>query len=74
MTASSVHAHDSFARRHVGTDPDAQRHMLEVLGYESLDELLTAAVPSTILLDQAQGAGGAASGSTGSVEIGRAHV
>src|SRR5699024_8738327 len=31
------------------------------------DEMLTAAVPSTILLDQAQGAGGAASGSTGSV-------
>ena len=29
--------------------------------------MLTAAVPSTILLDQAQGAGGAASGNTGSV-------
>ena len=67
MTASSAHAHDSFVRRHVGTDPDAQRHMLEVLGFDSLDEMLTAAVPSTILLDQAQGAGGAASGSTGSV-------
>src|SRR5699024_7229310 len=53
MTASSAHAHDSFVRRHVGTDPDAQRHMLEVLGYESLDDLLTAAVPSTILLDAA---------------------
>src|SRR5699024_11200962 len=67
MTASSAHAHDSFVRRHVGTDPDAQRHMLEVLGFDSLDEMLTAAVPSTILLDQAQGAGGAASGNTGSV-------
>src|SRR5699024_10281719 len=44
------------------TDPDAQRHMLEVLGYESLDELLTAAVPSTILLDAAGGKG------TGSLE------
>ncbi|MGO2721598.1 MAG: glycine dehydrogenase (aminomethyl-transferring), partial [Brachybacterium tyrofermentans] len=51
MTASPVHAHDSFVRRHVGTDPDAQRRMLEVLGYETVDEMLTAAVPSTILLD-----------------------
>ena len=51
MTATPVHAHDSFVRRHVGTDPDAQRHMLEVLGYDSLDELLTAAVPRTILLE-----------------------
>src|SRR5690606_12512034 len=33
-------------------DPGAQRHMLEVLGYESLDEMLRAAVPSTILLDE----------------------
>ena len=36
MTASSVHAHDSFVRRHVGTDPDTQRHMLEVLGCDLL--------------------------------------
>ncbi|WP_394216053.1 aminomethyl-transferring glycine dehydrogenase [Brachybacterium vulturis] len=55
MTASSAHAHESFVRRHVGTDPDAQRHMLEVLGYESLDAMLTAAVPGTILLDQGTG-------------------
>ncbi|WP_299305544.1 aminomethyl-transferring glycine dehydrogenase [uncultured Brachybacterium sp.] len=55
MTASPAHAHDSFVRRHVGTDPDAQRHMLEVLGYDSLDEMLIAAVPSTILLDQSEG-------------------
>ncbi|MGO1900768.1 MAG: glycine dehydrogenase (aminomethyl-transferring), partial [Brachybacterium sp.] len=60
MTASPEHAHDSFVRRHVGTDPDTQRHMLEVLGYESLDEMLTAAVPHTILLDT-EGQGGAGS-------------
>src|SRR5690606_30787703 len=52
MTAPSAHAHDSFVRRHVGTDPDAQRQMLEVLGYESLDEMLEAAVPGTILLQR----------------------
>ncbi|ATG55180.1 glycine dehydrogenase (aminomethyl-transferring) [Brachybacterium ginsengisoli] len=61
MTASSAHAHDSFVRRHVGTDPDAQRHMLEVLGHESLDEMLAAAVPGTILLDDAEGARSVAS-------------
>ncbi|MGP5709004.1 aminomethyl-transferring glycine dehydrogenase [Brachybacterium alimentarium] len=42
----------SFVRRHVGTDSDSQRHMLEVLGYENLDEMLQAAVPGTILLDR----------------------
>ncbi|MEE1649382.1 aminomethyl-transferring glycine dehydrogenase [Brachybacterium sp. J144] len=52
MTSSSVFAHDSFVSRHVGTDPEAQRRMLEVLGYESLDEMLRSAVPSTILLEE----------------------
>jgi glycine dehydrogenase len=51
MTASSAPAHDSFVRRHVGTDPDAQRRMLEVLGVEDLDELIRRAVPGTILLE-----------------------
>lgn len=51
MTDPSVLAHDSFVRRHVGTDPDAQRHMLDVLGLDSLDELLSRAVPGTILLE-----------------------
>ncbi|MCT1386283.1 aminomethyl-transferring glycine dehydrogenase [Brachybacterium sp. p3-SID1565] len=51
MTDPSVLAHDSFVRRHVGTDSDAQRHMLDVLGFDSLDEMLTRAVPGTILLE-----------------------
>ena len=51
MTASPAFDHDSFVRRHVGTDTDAQRHMLETLGLDSLDELLQRAVPSTILLE-----------------------
>ncbi|WP_114855054.1 aminomethyl-transferring glycine dehydrogenase [Brachybacterium sp. YJGR34] len=55
MTASTAPDHDSFVRRHVGTDTDAQRHMLEVLGYESLDEMLRAAVPRTILLEDGDG-------------------
>ncbi|MDN5685711.1 MAG: aminomethyl-transferring glycine dehydrogenase [Brachybacterium sp.] len=51
MTDPSVLEHDSFVRRHVGTDPEAQRHMLEVLGHETLDQMLKAAVPRTILLE-----------------------
>src|SRR5699024_12246743 len=49
MTASPAFDHDSFVHRHVGTDASAQRHMLDTLGLESLDELIERAVPSTIL-------------------------
>ncbi len=55
MTATSDttgHSHDSFVRRHVGTDSAAQRHMLSTLGLDSLEELLSTAVPGTILLDE----------------------
>lgn len=38
----------SFADRHIGTDDVAQRAMLEALGYDSVDALVTAAVPSSI--------------------------
>ena len=51
MTASPAFDHDSFVHRHVGTDASAQRHMLDTLGLESLDELIERAVPSTILLE-----------------------
>lgn len=47
----SVNAHDSFVRRHVGTDPAAQATMLAALGLDSLEEALARAVPGTILLD-----------------------
>lgn len=49
---STVTGHDSFVRRHVGADADAQSHMLETLGLGSLQELLEKAVPGTILLDE----------------------
>ena len=39
---------DSFARRHIGTDPAAQRRMLDVVGYGSVDELMDAAIPESI--------------------------
>jgi glycine dehydrogenase len=34
-----------FSVRHIGPSPAEQEHMLGALGYESLDELLTAALP-----------------------------
>lgn len=42
----------SFVRRHVGTTSEAQETMLTTLGVDSLDELLTKAVPGTILLEE----------------------
>jgi glycine dehydrogenase len=41
---------ESFASRHIGTGPDAQKAMLDALGYDSVDALLAAAVPDSIQL------------------------
>ncbi|MEQ6898868.1 aminomethyl-transferring glycine dehydrogenase [Microbacterium sp. KR10-403] len=38
----------AFASRHIGISPDAQRRMLDGLGYESIDALVKAAVPASI--------------------------
>ncbi|SDH06274.1 glycine dehydrogenase [Microbacterium pygmaeum] len=38
----------TFADRHIGTDADAQQLMLGVLGYETVDALVQAAVPASI--------------------------
>ena len=39
---------EPFSRRHIGTDSSAQREMLALLGYESVDALVRAAVPPSI--------------------------
>ncbi|MER7168975.1 aminomethyl-transferring glycine dehydrogenase [Micromonospora sp. NPDC000207] len=39
---------EQFADRHVGPDQDAQRRMLDVVGYDSVDELMDAAIPESI--------------------------
>ena len=39
---------DEFVRRHVGTSDDEQSAMLKVLGYETLDALIDAAVPDSV--------------------------
>ncbi|HEX7835497.1 MAG TPA: glycine dehydrogenase (aminomethyl-transferring), partial [Pseudolysinimonas sp.] len=41
----------SFADRHIGTDSVAHLAMLDAVGYDSLDALMDAAVPSSIRLD-----------------------
>jgi len=38
----------TFAERHIGTTADAQARMLETLGYDSVEALVTAAVPESI--------------------------
>jgi glycine dehydrogenase len=44
---------DTFARRHIGPNPEEVAGMLELLGYESLDALVDAVVPPGIRLKRA---------------------
>ncbi|MBM0240353.1 glycine dehydrogenase (aminomethyl-transferring), partial [Micromonospora sp. ATA32] len=39
---------EQFADRHIGPDPDSERRMLEAVGYDSIDELMDAAIPEVI--------------------------
>jgi len=41
----------AFSERHIGTDNVAQARMLEVLGYDSVEALVTAAVPESIAVE-----------------------
>lgn len=43
-----MHELDAFNRRHIGTTPDAQQHMLRTVGYSSIDDLMSNAVPTAI--------------------------
>jgi glycine dehydrogenase len=43
---------ERFADRHIGTDSVAQLTMLEVVGYDTIDALMDAAVPPGIRLDE----------------------
>ena len=53
MATTSTTRFGEFAERHIGTGPDAQASMLEVLGYDSVPALLSAAVPDSIQLTDA---------------------
>jgi glycine dehydrogenase len=43
---------DTFVRRHIGPDEADVRHMLDALGYASLDALVDATVPASIRLNR----------------------
>jgi glycine dehydrogenase len=43
---------DTFARRHIGPNPEEVAGMLEQLGYKSLDALVNAVVPPSIRLER----------------------
>ncbi|MBK4347316.1 aminomethyl-transferring glycine dehydrogenase [Lacisediminihabitans changchengi] len=42
---------EQFVDRHIGTDDSAQQAMLELLGYDTVDALVEAAVPASIHVD-----------------------
>lgn len=54
MTTSSSPAFDvdAFGRRHIGTTPHDHEWMLAALGYDSLDALMDAAVPTAIRMHE----------------------
>ncbi|MFI6263446.1 aminomethyl-transferring glycine dehydrogenase [Micromonospora sp. NPDC051006] len=39
---------EQFATRHIGPGPDGERRMLQAVGYDSIDELMDAAIPEVI--------------------------
>ncbi len=52
-TLSALLGLDDFVGRHIGPTPAEQQHMLGVIGVPSLDALIEATVPSSILLESA---------------------
>jgi len=56
MSRASLHDlenHQDFIQRHIGPTPKQQSKMAQSLGYDSLDELIEATVPSAIRREQA---------------------
>jgi glycine dehydrogenase len=51
ITTDELLAEGPFAERHIGTDASAQAKMLGVIGYQSVDALVHAAVPESIHVD-----------------------
>ncbi|ARN72916.1 aminomethyl-transferring glycine dehydrogenase [Oceanicoccus sagamiensis] len=48
-----LEAHDEFIQRHIGPDDQQQQDMLQGLGVNSLDELISSTVPANILREKA---------------------
>jgi glycine dehydrogenase len=51
-TLSDLIDQQEFARRHIGPDHAEQRHMLDLIGVGSVDELLEATVPAAIRIGE----------------------
>ena len=47
----TIHSTDRFQDRHIGTDSVAQLEMLSAVGYDTVDELVLAAVPKSIHIE-----------------------
>ncbi|HEX3332871.1 MAG TPA: aminomethyl-transferring glycine dehydrogenase, partial [Acidimicrobiales bacterium] len=47
-SAGRLEPFEDFVRRHVGTSDEEQAEMLKVLGYDTLDDLIDAAVPGSV--------------------------
>ncbi len=52
-TLTELEANDDFIQRHIGPDQQQQQDMLQLLGLNSLDELIETTVPANILRTQA---------------------
>ncbi len=52
MASSLLSASDTFVRRHIGPSTADVHEMLEILGYDSLDELAEATVPAAIRIER----------------------
>jgi glycine dehydrogenase len=52
VSTSSAFDLDAFGRRHIGTNPRDHEWMLAALGYDSLDALMAAAVPTSIRMGE----------------------
>src|SRR3978361_2344157 len=51
ITTGELLDESRFVERHIGTDASAQAKMLGVIGYQSVDALVGAAVPESIHVD-----------------------
>jgi glycine dehydrogenase len=48
-----LESHEDFKHRHIGPDSDQQQTMLDHLGYDSIEQLMSAAVPEVIRFEGA---------------------
>lgn len=52
LTLTELEQHDAFTQRHIGPDQAEQQKMLDYLGMESLEDLISQTVPENIRLEK----------------------